>query len=267
MSPSDSEKRDNLTSVEGMIWNANQVLTNALNPGMRGIPKGLFKSSAGICIMSTVQMGFVFSGSVGTGIFMKRNDDDTWSSPVAVGVTGIGFGIVLGINMKDVLLFLPDEASIQTMFQKGAELSAQTNLTAGVGREFDGALGASGSGTSAIISIAYSTGAFIGMSMQGAVVGPRPKANEAFYGAGNTDPAKIIDGQIPFPSEKHTLIDEVKAKLAKCARGETEVPGAADKAKADAALPHAEEAAAKVNSSSDVVHVNIEEEAAKEGSE
>ena len=265
MSPSDNDKRPALTSVEGMIWNANQVLTNALNPGLRGIPKGYFTSCAGICIMSTVQAGFIFSGSVGTGIFMKHNLDGTWSNPVAVGMTGVGFGFVFGANLKDVLLFMPDDASVQTLFGAGVELSAQSNVTVAVGREFDGSLGVSASGTSAVVSIAYSKGAFIGLSMQGGIVGPRTKANEAFYGPGNGDPARIVDGQIPFPLDRHTLIDDVKAKLTKCAKGESELPGDADKEKAAAALAHAERAAEDVNSSAEVVHVNIETEAAKDG--
>lgn len=268
MSSNTSEKRSNsLTSMEAMIFNANQVLTDALRPSIRGIPKGYFETCAGICIMSTIQAGFIFSGSVGTGIFMKRHLDNTWSNPVAVGITGVGFGFLLGANLKDVVLFLPDDASVQTLFTRGVELSAQSNVTAVIGREFEGAIGASTSGTSAIVSIAYSKGAFLGASMQGGVVGPRNKANEAFYNQ-PADPAAIIDGRIPVPLEKQhkTLLDDVKAKLVKCARGESEVPGAADEAKAEAALREANQASEVVNRihASEVVQVDIEAEAVKE---
>jgi lipid-binding SYLF domain-containing protein len=51
-------------------FEANHVLQTALNPGIRGIPKGFLVNCAGICILSTVQAGFIFSGAVGSGIFM-----------------------------------------------------------------------------------------------------------------------------------------------------------------------------------------------------
>jgi len=266
MSEETTKRSPGLTSMEGMICNANMVLTDALRPSIRGVPKGYFMTCAGICIMTTVQAGMIFSGSVGTGIFMRRNLDGSWSNPVAVGISGIGFGFVFGANVKDVIIFFPDDKSIETMFSRGVELSASTQVTAVVGREFEGAVGASGSGTSALISYAYSKGAFIGLSMQGAIVGPRTKANETFYGPGNSDPAKIIQGEIQFPTVKPTLIDDVKEKLDKCAKGISEKPSDAnaDAAKVDAAMKHAEEAAGVVNSMTEVQHVDIAAEASKE---
>jgi hypothetical protein len=35
----DDKARPGLTSMEGMIWNANHVLEQALSPGLKGIPK------------------------------------------------------------------------------------------------------------------------------------------------------------------------------------------------------------------------------------
>eukprot|EP00529_Nitzschia_sp_RCC80_P028665 CAMPEP_0113494430 /NCGR_PEP_ID=MMETSP0014_2-20120614/29102_1 /TAXON_ID=2857 /ORGANISM="Nitzschia sp." /LENGTH=265 /DNA_ID=CAMNT_0000388321 /DNA_START=87 /DNA_END=884 /DNA_ORIENTATION=+ /assembly_acc=CAM_ASM_000159 len=264
---SGGKRSKNLTSMEVMIYNANQVLTDALRPSLRGVPKGYFQTCAGVAIISTIQAGLIFSGSVGTGILMKRNLDGSWSNPVAVGMTGVGFGFLVGANLKDIIVFFPDDESIQTCFKSGVELSAQSNITAVVGREFEGAMGVSGSGTSAVVSIAYSKGAFIGASMQGAVVGPRHKANEIFYGQ-PADPVAIMDGKIPIPTEKEntTLLSDVKTKLTKCANGESEVPGAAEEQKNESALQHAEQASEAIGSihAEEVTHVDIEAEAKKE---
>lgn len=218
--------------------------------------------------MSTVQAGFIFSGSVGTGIFMRRNPvDGSWSNPVAVGISGVGFGLLLGAQLKDVVLFLPDDLSIQTLFSTGVELSAQSNVTAVIGREFEGSFGVSGSGSAAVVSMAYSKGAFIGASMHGGVVGPRHRANEAFYGQ-PVKPVDIIEGKVDVPIEKQgkTLLDDVKAKLTKCANGQTEIPGAETVPKSDAALKDAEAAseALTVSARSEIVQVDINAEAAKE---
>jgi lipid-binding SYLF domain-containing protein len=239
---------------------ANHVLQYALNPGIRGIPKGYFMTCAGICILSTVQAGFIFSGSVGTGIFMKRELDGSWSNPVACGITGVGFGLVVGATLKDVIIFMPDEMSLQTFFSSGAQLGAQANVTVGVGREFEGGVGGSASGTSAIISIAYTKGAFVGATMEGAIIAPRTGANEAFYGFGMTNASEIIEGKIAFPTHKQTMMAEVKDKLGKLAMGLSELPGEEEKKKAEAARAEADKAA---ESAQDVVEVDAQAEAAK----
>lgn len=248
--------------MEGMIWNANKVLTQALDPGVRGINKAFFMDCAGIAIVSMVQVGAIFSGTVGSGIFLKHNPDGTWSNPVAVGMSRVGFGLLFGAQIKDVIIFMPDDKSVETFFSTGAEISDQLNLTIAVGREMDGTLGVSGTGLSANLCVAYTKGAYAAIAVEGAVVGPRTKTNTHFYG--EEDPQKIVYGGIPFPADKVTLIDDVKAKLSKCAAGLSEKPGEGDKAKVEAALDHANAAGAQAPSHDHVVIVNAEEEAAKE---
>jgi lipid-binding SYLF domain-containing protein len=205
----------------------------------------------------------MFSGSVGTGIFMKRNIDGSWSNPVACGMTGVGFGFVIGASVKDVIIFMADDASVQTFFSRGVKLAAQTNVTVGVGRETEAAFGASGSGLSSVISICYTKGAFAGLSMEGAMVAPRKGANEAFYGPGNNDPAGIIEGTTLFPMHKNTMMEEVKEKLGKLAMGLSEVSGDAEKKKAEAAAAAADEAAESVKTVEDIVEVDAQAEAEK----
>ena len=125
-------------------------------------------------------------------------------------------------------------------------------------------MNASGSGMAATISVSYSKGAFVGAAMEGAVVAPRPRANEAFYGPGNSSPAAIIDGTILLPVGKDTMLDEVKDKLGKLAQGLTEKIGEAEKQKAEAAALAADKASETLKSEdSDIVHVDAESEATK----
>lgn len=253
----DTITRPKLISMEGMIFNANHVLSYALDPGIRGIPKGYFTDCAGIMIMNSIQAGFMFSGSVGTGIFLKHDMNGNWSNPVACGMAGVGLGFQIGAAMKDVIIFLPDDASVQTLFSRGVTLGAHSDVTIGIGREFEGGVGASGSGLSAIISIAYTKGAFVGATMEGAMVSPRHGANEAFYGPGNAKPEDIIEGRVPFPTHKVTMIEELKDKLYKLSMGISEKIGEAELRKAKQAAAEAEKAAAVVQTAaSDIVELD-----------
>ncbi len=240
---------------------ANHVLTYALDPGIRGIPKGYFQNCAGLVIMTAVQAGWMFSGSIGTGIFLQHghpnNNYDQWSNPVACGMAGVGVGFQIGAVKKDVIIFLPDEASVRTLFTKGISVGAQSDLTIGVGREFEGGAGASGSGLSAVLSIAYTKGAFVGASIEGALVSPRRGANEAFYGPGNGNPEDIIEGKVAFPTQKVTMMEELREKLDKLSHGISEKIGEAERKKAEEAAAEAEKAAASVRTTTtDIVELD-----------
>ncbi len=120
--------RNQMQTMEGLIWNANKVLDYAMRPGLRGVHSGQFRTCAGICILSSLQVGYVVSGSVGSGIFMKHNFDDSWSNPVAVGITTVGLGVTVGATLKDALIFMTDFETVETFFKTGVRLGGRANL-------------------------------------------------------------------------------------------------------------------------------------------
>lgn len=112
---------------------ANHVLEQALQPGPNSsIPQAFFKSCVGVVLLSVVEVGFVISGNLGTGILLKKLDDigSKWSAPVACGLTGVGYGLLVGGSIKDIMMFIFDEATLQKIgFDKmGLKLGAQVRL-------------------------------------------------------------------------------------------------------------------------------------------
>jgi lipid-binding SYLF domain-containing protein len=85
-----SERRPDRTTMQGMIWNANHVLDQALDPDTNGVPKSLFEKAKGLILISVIEAGFIFTGNVGTGLLLAKKKGSTWSAPSAVGMTGIG---------------------------------------------------------------------------------------------------------------------------------------------------------------------------------
>jgi len=81
-------------------------------------------------LVSVVEVGFVFSGNVGTGILLKKNADDTWSAPVACGMSGVGWGLLVGGSVKDIMIFIFDEATLAKIgFDKiGLKFGAQVRM-------------------------------------------------------------------------------------------------------------------------------------------
>jgi lipid-binding SYLF domain-containing protein len=261
----DAKSRPDRTSMEGMIWNANYVLEQALNPGLAGIPKVYFVESAAICIISLVEAGFIFSGNVGTGILMEKKEDGSWSTPVACGITGIGWGFMMGAALKDVIVFIPSKKALRSFFTAGLQVGGQANITIGTfGRDYKGAFAAGPSGGRTTLAISYSKGAFAGISLEGAVIAPRSRVNKKFYNDPGVTPEAILEGEISIPADKITMLEEVVEKLGKLAAGMTEVPGAAEKEKAEKAKAEADKMAEEMHEEEDVIQVDAKVEAEKE---
>ena len=144
---------------------------------MNGIPKEMFGKAIAICVVSVVEAGFIFSGNVGTGILLRRiptDGDDagtasSWSPPVAMGLTGVGWGFLVGGQIKETITFVFDEMSLDGMLgDVGVKFGAQAALTAGpFGRTYDVSLGLSNKGAAGTVTVALSKGLFGGLNVEG----------------------------------------------------------------------------------------------------
>jgi lipid-binding SYLF domain-containing protein len=239
----------------------------ALKPDQSGVPKDLFRKCVGIAIISVVEIGFIFSGNVGTGVLLKKKEDGTWSPPCALGLAGVGWGFLVGGAIKDIMIFIFDDNTMEGMCgDTGVRLGGQLNLTLGpFGRNYEGGIGISNKGAAGTFSVAFSKGAFLGASIEGAVLGPRSAVNDGFYGQ-TTTARSVVNGDVTMPADKPTLIQGVYDKLTKLAEGQTYTPTAKEaqtKEQAAAAAQKASEAVAAADSS--VQKVDAAAEAAKEG--
>lgn len=262
-----AKKRPDRTTMPGMIWNANHVLDLALNPESNGVPKQLFeKDIKGVALMSTIEAGFIFSGNVGTGILLARDENGKWSAPSALGLGGVGWGFIVGASIKDIIVFIFDEGTVSAMAgDTGLKFGGQGELTGGpFGRTAELSLNASNTGLGATCSVAFTKGFFGGISLEGAVVGPRSAVNEQFYGASASPSQIVFEGVVTVPDG--TLIKEVYEKLDKLIEGATHEPSEAELEKVESARLVAEEAGAEAQKSEEVVKVDAAEEAAKEAS-
>ena len=173
--------------------------------------------------MSAVEAGFVFSGSFGSGVLLVKRNDGSWSPPLALGSVRIGWGFIAGAQAKDVVTFLFDEYTVDTLSGDAqAKLGGQISLTLGpIGREFDAAFHASNKGIGSSIAFTYSKGAFGGVSVEGAVLGPRSACNGYMYGDAVTSKQIVFDEDFEYPSGKG--IEQLHEKLAILQKGKQRV--------------------------------------------
>ncbi|CAB9530784.1 LAS seventeen-binding protein 3 [Seminavis robusta] len=261
------EKRPKRITMPGMIYDANEVLGWAMDPNTGGLHPELFGPSLlGIAFITIVEAGFVFSGNVGTGIVMARNTKDgSWSPPSALGVSGIGWGFIMGASVKNIVYLIYDSQTLKSFSgDVGVKVGTQVEATiANWGRTAEATTMITNKGVGVDICLSYSRGIFGGLSIEGALLNPRPKVNEKFYGQEVTPKEILFDGKATLPDG--TLMPEVYAKLKALCSGEgiyelTE----AEKKKAASVREAAEKEGEEHVKEEKVEYVKVEEEAKKE---
>jgi len=82
---------------------------------------------------------------------------------------------------------------------------------------FDTVAGEQGFGT--VHSVAFSKGAFVGLSVEGSIVGARKKVNQQFYGRADVTSGDLLNGTVGLPEGKETLMEDVYEKLKQLSTG------------------------------------------------
>jgi lipid-binding SYLF domain-containing protein len=206
------------TSMEGMVDNAIRTCKYALNPNSPGVPKKLLEVCSGVAILNSAQAGFLVSASGGTGIILRRDmDTGKWSPPSAIGSGGVGFGLVFGADLKDILIVLIDEASVKTLSGEAqVKLGGQMGVAVGpLGREVEGGFALSNKGAGMTFTYTYSKGLFAGINMEGAVLGARNAENKTFYGKDDISPEEILfkEGSVTVPEASAGKVEELQKLL------------------------------------------------------
>jgi lipid-binding SYLF domain-containing protein len=198
---------------------ADHVLEQCLKPSNKSnIDIGLFTSCVGIALINMVEVGLSISASVGTGIIMKRDaKTGKWSYPVACAVGGLGLGLLIGRIVKDLIIFILDTDTLNVMaFDKvGVKVFIQLEAasgTSGLSTSMD--LVVSGKGCDKMVSYAFSKGAFLGLSIEGAMIGARHKINQSFYDRSSITSEEIFWSDFDLPTSVNgTKLQDVYAKL------------------------------------------------------
>lgn len=216
-----SNKEDFTAHMEDMIASAHRVLDRALDPKTCGIPRDIFFDCRGIVLLSSVEGGFIFSATGGTGVVIAKDKDDKWGPPSAVGTGGVGFGALFGLEMKDIMIILMSDSAVKAFAgDKQVKLGTELGVAIGpLGRETESHLQASREGATAALTYTFSAGFFGGAGIEGAVLKGRSKENEKFYGRKVTPREILLEGKVTAPEGKG--IEGLHRKLEMLANGET----------------------------------------------
>lgn len=168
----DATEQDTVTRCATIISEFQQMPEKA-------IPRDVLRGAKGLAILSVVKAGFIFSAKGGQGVVIARTPRG-WSGPSFIATGGGGWGLQVGAQVTDFVIVLNTDAAVQA-FSRGGNVTLGVDLSAAagpVGRTASGAV----LPTAAVYTYSRSKGLFVGVSLEGAVIGTQRQSNFNYYG-------------------------------------------------------------------------------------
>ena len=156
------------------------------------LPK-FIKNARGIYIIpQLVKGGFILGAEGGTGVFLARGTDGSWSAPAFYTLGAGSIGLQIGGEVKETVFVIMSDKAVDAMISSEFKLGADASVTVGpLGRGVEASRSTDFS--SDIYAFSKSVGLFGGVDLEGAKIFTRTSLNEDYYAAGATPKSIVID--------------------------------------------------------------------------
>lgn len=174
-------------SLPGRVRSANEVVINRMT-SQQPIPAFVIDAARCIAALKVVKAGLIWGGQGSTGMVSCRTQDGQWSEPSFFSVSGVNFGLQIGVQfLESVLVVISDEARKvldHATFQLGTDLSIAA-----------GPVGAGGGvgvlPNAQVLTYDRAVGLYAGATVNGFVLAHDRPSNQRAYGA-EIEPAVLL---------------------------------------------------------------------------
>lgn len=205
-----AQKEQEDKSHADRVQRATEVYQEFVQSPDHRVPQGLRDRAKAIAVFPKVMKGAIgFGARYGKGVVSHKMPDGQWSPPAFLTMSGGSWGLQIGVESADVILYFMSDESVRSLLSSKFTLGAKAGVAAGpAGRtaeaDTDIKLNAE------IYSYARSKGLFAGISLEGARVAPDQESVRAYYGQEVSPEAILFRGEVPtHPAQgeafRHTL--------------------------------------------------------------
>lgn len=180
------------TREEKRVGDSADVLEQLLRIPEKTVPQALLSRAYAVAVIpNVVKAAFGLGARRGKGIIVIRQDDNSWSNPAFVTLTGGSVGWQIGAQSTDIILVFKTRKGVDGIENGSLTLGADASIAAGpIGRH-------TGASTdiefqSEVYSYSRSRGLFAGVSLEGTGVTMDRKANATFYDSISITPERIF---------------------------------------------------------------------------
>jgi len=192
-----AEKAEKADESSERATHAAEVYTELIKAPDKGVPKELLENCKCVAVFPHVLKAAVGVGARhGRGVVSCRNASGQWSPIAFMRITGGSWGLQLGAESTDLVLFFMTDRSAQSLLDSKFTLGAKAGVAAGpVGRSAEAATDVKLNAE--IYSYARSKGLFAGLSLEGANLAPDKESIQKFYGSPVDAKTILFDQQVP----------------------------------------------------------------------
>ena len=213
-SPADAASRE-----EKRVSDAADTLEQLSRIPEKSVPPALLSRAYAVAVIPNVfKAAFGFGARRGKGILVIRQDDETWSNPAFVTITGGSFGWQIGAQSTDIILVFKTRMGVDGIENGQLTLGADASVAAGpLGRQ--AGISTDIEFQAEVYSYSRNRGLFAGVALEGAGVTMDRKANAAFYGSNSMTPEKIFASSPNIaPDVANTFIQILTAQTSHLAK-------------------------------------------------
>ena len=168
-----------------------------MNAPDRGVPEELLEAAECVVVIpGVVKVAFIWGGRHGRGVVSCRGEDGKWSPPSFLHLTGGSFGLQIGAQATDFVLFIMNERGARALLKSEFTVGVDASASAGpVGRTAEASTDITF--RAAVYSYARSKGLFGGLSLEGARLGSSDKMIAKYYGADISPETILFRHEVP----------------------------------------------------------------------
>ncbi|MDJ0794469.1 MAG: lipid-binding SYLF domain-containing protein [Woeseiaceae bacterium] len=204
------------TREEKRVADAADVVDQLSRIPEKSIPPNLLSRAYAVAVVpGVVRAAFGVGARRGKGVIVVRQDDNSWSNPAFVTLTGGSLGWQIGAESTDVILVFKTRKGVDGIANGTLTLGANASVAAGpLGRTTSAATDIEFQAE--VYSYSRSRGLFAGIALEGAGVTMDRKANAAFYGSTSMTPEKIfVSSPNIAPDIANTFVQVLTAQTAR----------------------------------------------------
>jgi lipid-binding SYLF domain-containing protein len=195
------------------VTRASQVYRELIETPDKAIPEALLRDCRCVAVLPKVIKGAIgFGVRKGDGVVTCRNAAGEWSPLAFFQLAGGSWGLQLGAEVTDLVLFFMTERGAQSLLESRVTLGGKLSVAAGpAGRSAEASTDVRFEAE--IYSYAKSKGLFAGISLEGARLAPNKSAIARYYGKPVSARELLFEHQAPRRSpEMEAFLASLPAK-------------------------------------------------------
>jgi lipid-binding SYLF domain-containing protein len=198
-----SAREDSVARLQSSV----EVLHAIMATPDKGIPEEVLSGAKCILVVpDLIKGGFIIGGKHGRGVATCRTADG-WSAPAFVSVGGGSAGLQIGVEGVDLVMLVMNDQGFQHLLSSKFELTGEASGAAGpVGRH--ASAGTDWKMSTEVLTYSRSKGAFVGLTLEGAVVQQDDDSTRAIYGK-NMKFRNILSGKASTPKSADAFMKAV----------------------------------------------------------